>query len=90
MWGGYFGSENPACGGVHENGSGNAYYCRPDDYLAWDWNLLVSQFSDEAIGDSFVYFVIAHEWGTLSRRVSIRVSCQQAANSKRIVSPLQP
>ena len=63
VWGGYFGSENPACGGVHENGSGNAYYCRPDDYLAWDWNLLVSQFSDEAIGDSFVYFVIAHEWG---------------------------
>ena len=63
VYGGYDGSENPSCGGVYEDGSGNAYYCPADDYLAWDWDLFVSQFSDEAIGDSFVYFVIAHEWG---------------------------
>ncbi len=50
------------CGGEKLNGAGNAYYCVPGDYIAWDWNLMSSQFLDEAIGDSFVYLVIAHEW----------------------------
>jgi uncharacterized protein len=61
--GGYFGSDNPTCGGIYADGSGNAYYCPAEDYLAWDWELLAENFLDEAIGDSFVYFVIAHEWG---------------------------
>ncbi|MDQ4133902.1 MAG: neutral zinc metallopeptidase [Actinomycetota bacterium] len=60
--GGYVGDENPPCGGVHEDGTGNAYYCPPDDYLAWDWELMAGGYSDENIGDSFVYMVIAHEW----------------------------
>jgi predicted metalloprotease len=62
VYGGYLGSDNPTCGGIYADGSGNAYYCPVDDYLAWDWDLLASQFLDEAIGDSFVYVVIAHEW----------------------------
>lgn len=60
--GGYFADENPPCGGRQENMAGNAYYCPADDYIAWDWNLLAENFADEAIGDSFVYYVIAHEW----------------------------
>jgi predicted metalloprotease len=64
VYGGYIGSEgSPACGGEVEDMSGNAFYCNPDDYVAWDWELLASQFLDESIGDAFVYMVIAHEWG---------------------------
>jgi predicted metalloprotease len=39
----------------------NAYYCEPEDYVAWDANLLVD--GADLIGDSWVYLVIAHEWG---------------------------
>jgi predicted metalloprotease len=61
--GGYFGSDNPTCGGIYADGSGNAYFCPAEDYLAWDWELFAANFLDEAIGDSFVYLVVAHEWG---------------------------
>ena len=39
----------------------NAYYCVPEDYVAWDTGLLVS--GADQIGDSWVYLVIAHEYG---------------------------
>jgi len=54
---------NPSCSGQHVDGSGNAYYCRGEDYLAWDWAWFGAYFTDDRIGDTFVYFVIAHEWG---------------------------
>jgi predicted metalloprotease len=62
VYGGYFGPENPPCGEIYSDGSNNAYYCPADDYIAWDWGLMTANFLDEAIGDSFVYVVIAHEW----------------------------
>ena len=61
--GGYVGAANPPCGGQQHDMSDNAYYCPPDDYIAWDWNLLYGSYADEVIGDSFVYVVMAHEWG---------------------------
>jgi predicted metalloprotease len=39
---------------------GNAFYCHPDDFVAWDVGLLATGF--EYGGDSWVYLVIAHEW----------------------------
>jgi uncharacterized protein len=38
----------------------NAIYCFPEDFLVADDNLLQLQ---HEIGDSFVWFVLAHEWG---------------------------
>ena len=77
--GGYFGSENPDCGGIYSDGSDNAYYCPADDYIAWDWELMASNFLDEAIGDSFVYLVIAHEWGhAIQERLELSLQSQSA------------
>ena len=39
----------------------NAVYCPAEDFVAWDANLLVD--GADLIGDSWVYLVIAHEWG---------------------------
>lgn len=58
--GGYLPGRSPTCGGVYEDHSGNAYYCIPDRYIAWDWKLLAAKYHE--IGDAFVYFLIAHEW----------------------------
>jgi uncharacterized protein len=63
VFGAYVGNDNPSCGGGQPPGAGNAYYCPAEDYLAWDQELLESQFRDEETGDAFVYFLIAHEWG---------------------------
>lgn len=38
----------------------NAFYCRPGDFVAWDASLILK---GAKIGDSWVYLVIAHEWG---------------------------
>ncbi|GAB3673449.1 hypothetical protein GCM10027589_43260 [Actinocorallia lasiicapitis] len=38
----------------------NAYYCIPEDYLAWDFGLMKAGYAQ---GDAFVYLVVAHEWG---------------------------
>jgi predicted metalloprotease len=57
----YDGNEGVAeCGGdvLPPN---NALYCRPDHSLAFDVNFLLSM--NRKIGDSFVYMVVAHEWG---------------------------
>lgn len=39
----------------------NAFYCPAEDFVAWDASLLVT--GADQIGDSWVYLVIAHEWG---------------------------
>lgn len=62
VMGGYFGAQSPLCGGVASRGQDNAFYCLPDDYIAWDWLLMAGQYEKNGIGDAFVYMVIAHEW----------------------------
>lgn len=58
--GGYLGTNGPACG-TQPAIAFNAFYCRPGDFLAWDENLMSTGF--QKVGDSWVYLVIAHEWG---------------------------
>jgi hypothetical protein len=58
--GSYLGTNGPSCGGQPAIAF-NAFYCRPGDFLAWDENLMSSGF--QKVGDSWVYLVIAHEWG---------------------------
>ncbi|NAS21275.1 hypothetical protein GT755_06195 [Herbidospora sp. NEAU-GS84] len=49
----------PACGGSR-TGFGNAFYCLPGDFIAWDFDLMAGGYRS---GDAWVYLVIAHEWG---------------------------
>lgn len=49
----------PACGGSR-TGFGNAFYCVPGDFIAWDFDLMAAGYRS---GDAWVYLVIAHEWG---------------------------
>jgi uncharacterized protein len=49
----------PTCGG-EEPLADNAFYCPPEDYLAWDLVLMSDAYT---LGDAFLYYVIAHEWG---------------------------
>jgi len=50
----------PQCGGEPLEAY-NAFYCPDNDSVAWDASLLVN--GADQIGDSWVYLVIAHEWG---------------------------
>lgn len=50
----------PECGGEPLEAY-NAFYCPGDDFVAWDASLLVD--GADQIGDSWVYLVVAHEWG---------------------------
>lgn len=58
--GGYTGRDGPSCSG-EPSVPGNAYYCPPGNFLAWDENLMRAGYTQ--IGDAWVYLVIAHEWG---------------------------
>ncbi|MGQ0481201.1 MAG: neutral zinc metallopeptidase [Pseudonocardia sp.] len=58
--GGYNGTNGPRCAGQRAVAF-NAFYCRPGDFLAWDENLMAAGYRQ--IGDSWIYLVIAHEWG---------------------------
>lgn len=58
--GGYTGRDGPSCGG-EASVPGNAYYCPPGNFLAWDEDLMRAGYTQ--IGDAWVYLVIAHEWG---------------------------
>lgn len=49
----------PSCNGRPLE-AGNAYYCLPGDFVAWDASLMARGFKS---GDAWVYLVIAHEWG---------------------------
>jgi predicted metalloprotease len=41
-------------------GAGNAFYCAVNDTVQWDAQLMAEGYAD---GDSWVYLVVAHEWG---------------------------
>lgn len=51
----------PTCGDEQVE-TGNAFYCIPGNYIAWDEaNLLMPYFSE--VGDFAIAYVLAHEWG---------------------------
>ena len=52
-------AEAPTCFGDQLEAD-NAFYCYEDDSVSWDLGLMTDGF---AKGDSFVYLVVAHEWG---------------------------
>jgi predicted metalloprotease len=58
--GAYQGKDGPRCAG-RASVAFNAFYCRPGDFLAWDESLMSAGY--QKIGDSWVYLIIAHEWG---------------------------
>ena len=58
--GGYNGENGPTCAGEPAVPF-NAYYCLPEDFLAWDDALMSAGY--QQIGDAWVYLIIAHEWG---------------------------
>ncbi|WP_250035058.1 neutral zinc metallopeptidase [Paractinoplanes maris] len=58
-------SENdppPACGGQQSGYEPNAFYCPPDDFIAWDAQTLIPQLQED-FGPLLVGFVMAHEYG---------------------------
>lgn len=52
-------SSAPTCAGKPLQPN-NAFYCIPEDYVAWDASLMARGFK---FGDAWPYLVIAHEWG---------------------------
>lgn len=60
VFGPYNGADGPRCAGQPAVAF-NAFYCLPGDFLAWDENLMAAGYRQ--IGDSWVYLIIAHEWG---------------------------
>ena len=58
--GGYVGENGPSCAGEPAVPF-NAFYCLPEDFIAWDENLMSAGY--QQIGDAWVYLIIAHEWG---------------------------
>jgi len=60
LYDGTVADETPTCDGKPLEAY-NASYCAPEDFVAWDVNLMVR--GADLIGDTWVYMVIAHEWG---------------------------
>src|SRR5664279_4751537 len=60
LYDGTVADETPTCDGTPLEAY-NASYCAPEDFVAWDVNLMVR--GADLIGDTWVYLVIAHEWG---------------------------
>lgn len=56
----------------------NAFYCMPDDYIAWDIDLMRYGYSK---GDAWVYVVIAHEWG---HAIQNRLKTELVAEKKEL------
>jgi predicted metalloprotease len=54
---------SPKCGG-EPLGPGNAFYCSPNNTIAWDEPGLMVPFYEQ-VGDAAIGFVMAHEWGHL-------------------------
>ena len=50
----------PGCGGEPAE-KYNAFYCPSGDYLAWSVDFMDVGFN--WVGDSWVYLIVAHEWG---------------------------
>jgi len=65
----------PVCGAEQLTGqiaADNAFYCRPDDYVAWDAEGLLPDLYTE-FGDFGVALVLAHEWGhVVQQRAGVR------------------
>jgi predicted metalloprotease len=65
----------PVCGDEQltaQIAADNAFYCRPDDYVAWDAEGLLPDLYTE-FGDFGVALVLAHEWGhVVQQRASVR------------------
>jgi predicted metalloprotease len=57
--GAYVGTSGPSCAGTPSEPD-NAFYCSDGDFLAWDANFMRAGFE---LDDTFVYMVLAHEWG---------------------------
>jgi predicted metalloprotease len=57
----------------------NAFYCVPEDYVAWDAGLLLAG-ADE-VGDAWVYLIVAHEWG---HAVQARLDSTYIAEAKEL------
>ncbi len=57
--GGYVDRNGPSCAGEPAVPF-NAFYCLPEDFIAWDENLMSAGY--QQIGDAWVYLIIAHEW----------------------------
>jgi predicted metalloprotease len=55
-------SPPPACGGQESGYQPNAFYCPPDDFIAWDAQTLIPQLRED-FGDLLVGVVMAHEYG---------------------------
>ena len=52
----------PACASNYGDVSGNAFYCKLDDSVAWDASGLLPELRDK-YGDFVIPVVLAHEWG---------------------------
>lgn len=57
---------DPGCAGESQ-GAGNAYYCEPDDLIAWDDAGLIEPLDTE-LGEDAITFVLAHEWAHLAQQ----------------------
>lgn len=60
LYDGTVAADTPTCDGEPLDAY-NAQYCVPEDYVAYDAGLLLD--GADLIGDSWVYLVVAHEWG---------------------------
>ncbi|GAB2571359.1 aminopeptidase [Paractinoplanes abujensis] len=64
--GGYFpyskADPPPSCGGQQASYEPNAFYCPPDDFIAWDAQQLIPELEND-YGPLLVGVVIAHEYG---------------------------
>ena len=64
--GGYFpysqSDPPPACGGQRSSYEPNAFYCPPDDFIAWDAQQLIPELQED-FGPLLVGVVMAHEYG---------------------------
>ena len=52
----------PACGGQQAGYEPNAFYCPPDDFIAWDAQTLIPELQS-TYGPLLVGVVVAHEYG---------------------------
>ncbi|TNY35793.1 neutral zinc metallopeptidase [Thermomonospora catenispora] len=75
--GGYDGNNlaaAPTCAG-QPAAKFNAFYCIPEDYIAWDINLMRAGYAE---GDAWVYLIIAHEWGhAIQNRLKVNLVALQ-------------
>lgn len=53
----------------------NAFYCIKEDYVSWDVSLMLKGLE---FGDSWVYLIVAHEWGhAIAHRLNTDLQAQE-------------